>query len=243
MLAYLTLELRRTLRNGMYLFWVVAWPAAAYLLFSSIFGGEPRTQGLPPVVEIMVAMAAFGAVGAVTTSGTQLALERHAGWVRQMRLTPLPATQMLLAKGVAALCLTLPAVCITLALAAGIHGVRLGAGQWLAIIVFTGIGCLPFLALGLLIGSVTSADVAPVVTTGAYIGFSALGGLWVPVVIFPSAMQTLAHVLPSYRVADLGWRVAAGQPPDLVDLAVLGAWFVGLGLMAVAASRRLVLRD
>ena len=66
MTAYLTLELRRALRDRRYLGLVVAWPVASYLLFSTVFASAAdRAESLDPHVEIMIAMAAFGTIGAV----------------------------------------------------------------------------------------------------------------------------------------------------------------------------------
>src|ERR1700680_4422932 len=90
MLSYLALELRRSFRDRRYLLLVVGWPVGAYLLFSTVFGkAADASEGLPPAVEIMVAMAAFGAMGGVLmASGPRLAIDRQIGWVRQLPFTP-----------------------------------------------------------------------------------------------------------------------------------------------------------
>ena len=86
MLAYLSLELRRSLRDRRYLLLVVGWPVAAYLLFSTVFGAATNSsEGLTPNIEIMVAMATFGAMGGVLmASGPRLAIDRQIGWLRQL---------------------------------------------------------------------------------------------------------------------------------------------------------------
>jgi ABC-2 type transport system permease protein len=77
---------------------------------------------------------------------------------------------------------------------------------------------------------------------GLYLVLAALGGLWMPVQILPSAMQTIAKTLPSYHLAQLGWYVARGAAPAIGDGLILLAWFAGAALVAVAVSRRLTLR-
>jgi hypothetical protein len=60
-------------------------------------------------------MAAFGAIGAVLmATGPRIAAERQSGWLRQLRLTPLRPGATLAARLVAALALTLPAICLKL---------------------------------------------------------------------------------------------------------------------------------
>ena len=112
MTAYFTLELRRAVRDRRYLALVVGWPVAAYLLFSTVFGSAAnRAEGLDPHIEIMVAMAAFGAMGAVLmATGPRLAVERQSGWERQLQVTPLSMPAAMLARVSAAMVLTLPAI-------------------------------------------------------------------------------------------------------------------------------------
>jgi ABC-2 type transport system permease protein len=103
-------------------------------------------------------------------------------------------------------------------------------------------GCLPFAAMGILVGTIADGDGAQGLTMVLYLVLAALGGLWMPVQILPSALQTVAKTLPSYHLAQLGWHVAQGVAPALGDVLVLLAWFAGAALLAVAASRRLTLR-
>src|ERR1022692_2311446 len=112
MLKYLALEIRRSIRDRRYLLLVAGWPVAAYLLFSTVFGSAAdRTEGLAPTVEIMVAMASFGAMGGVLmASGPRLAMDRQLGWLRQLRLTPLSPARILGARLIAAMALSLPAI-------------------------------------------------------------------------------------------------------------------------------------
>jgi ABC-2 type transport system permease protein len=239
MSAYLSLEVRRALHDRRYLGLVVGWPVAAYLLFSTVFGSAAdRAEGLDPHVEIMVAMAAFGAMGAVLmATGPRLASERQSGWERQLRLTPLPASGALLARTGAALFLTMPAVCLTFAAAAA-KGVSLPAWEWPAMVALLLAGSLPFAAIGLVIGNLADGDSAMGLTTVVYFALAALGGLWMPAKVLPSQMRAVAHALPSNRLAELAWRVAAGHTPPLAAVGVLAAWAGVVGLGAVGLARR-----
>jgi ABC-2 type transport system permease protein len=243
MRAYLLLEIRRSLRDRQYLALVVGWPVGAYLLFAAVFGAQPGGGALPVDTALMVAMATFGALGAaLTATGPRLAIDRQGGWLRQLRLTPLPSTRVVAARVVAALALTMPAIVLTFGVAALVHGVRLAAWEWLGLGIVLCLGCLPFAALGIVIGLVADGDNVQGLTMVVYLALSALGGLWVPVSILPAALQTLARALPSDQVAELGWRIAAGQAPTLGSAAVLLAWLVGAALAAVVLSRRLAVR-
>ena len=72
MTGFLTLEMRRCLRDVRYLLIAVALPIGLYLLFTGLFGSHgQRAQGLPQPTELMVAMVAYGAMWAVFSAGGQ----------------------------------------------------------------------------------------------------------------------------------------------------------------------------
>jgi ABC-2 type transport system permease protein len=244
MASYLSLELRRSLRDRRYLLLVVGWPVAAYLLFSTVFGAAADgSQGLSPSVEIMVAMAAFGAMGGVLmASGPRLAIDRQVGWLRQLRLTPISPARILGVRVVSAMSLSLPAICLTFLTAAVVKDVTLPLWEWPVLALLIAAGCLPFAAMGIVVGSIADGDGAQGLTMVLYLVLAALGGLWMPVQILPAPMQTVAKTLPSYHLAQLGWHIARGVAPALGDGLVLLAWFAGAALLAVAVSRRLAMR-
>ena len=91
MTGFMTLEMRRALKDVRYLILAVAMPIGLYLLFTGLFGSHgQRAQGLPQPTELMVAMIAYGAMWAVfSATGPRIAYERANGWTRQLRVTPL----------------------------------------------------------------------------------------------------------------------------------------------------------
>jgi ABC-2 type transport system permease protein len=244
MLSYLSLELRRSIRDRRFLLLVVGWPVGSYLLFSTVFGAAAhRSEGLAPTVAIMVAMATFGAMGGVLlSSGPRLALDRQVGWLRQLRLTPLSPARILAVRLTTAMILGLPAICLTFLTAVVFKDVTLQLWEWPVLALLIGAGCLPFAAMGIVVGSVADGDGAQGLTMVLYLVLAALGGLWIPEQILPAPLQDVAKALPSYHLAQLGWHVARGVAPAFIDVLVLGAWFAGAAVVALAVSRRLTLR-
>jgi ABC-2 type transport system permease protein len=239
MSAYLRLELLRTLRDRRYLIMTVAMPVALYLLFSTVFGNQPPSDGLTVDVGIMVSMGTFGAMGAVlSASGPRIAQERGNGWLRQLGTMPLAPGKLLAAKVLAAMTLGLPALTLVALTAVAVHGVTLASWRWAAMAGLLWLGTAPFAALGVLIGRLTDGDSAYGLTSGLWFALAAPSGMWMPVSIFPKTLRTVAQVLPSNRFAELGWRVAAGHGPAMTDGLILLAWTAGLALLAVVGYRR-----
>jgi ABC-2 type transport system ATP-binding protein len=239
MTGFLRLELARSFRDPRYLVLAIAAPVGFYLLFAGIFTGRGTSEGqLPAQVEIMVAMAAFGAMwGALSATAPRLARDRESGWLRALEVTPLSAGRVLAARIVAGVAVALPAIAAVAVTAVLAHHVRLDAWQWAACFGLLWAGTLPFVALGIVIGSLTSSTTAYALTTALYFALAALGGLWVPPAQFSPALRRVAATLPSYNLADLGWRVAGGSAPSLRAGLILAAWTVGLTALALGAGR------
>jgi ABC-2 type transport system permease protein len=134
--------------------------------------------------------------------------------------------------------LTLPSLVVVALVGGLVNGVRLPPGTWLALVAVLWAGAAVFVALGLLLGLALEQKAA-----GSAIGISGtvlalLGGLWVPVEVFPAGLRAVAHGLPSYWYAELGRDVAAGQPPAPVAVVALIGFAAVAGALAAAVARR-----
>jgi ABC-2 type transport system permease protein len=96
----------------------------------------------------------------------------------------------------------------------------------------------PFAVLGIAIGYGMGSDAAFGLLYGLYQVLSALGGLWTPLSILPMGLQTVGKLLPSYRAADLGWRIVGGQGVDPASVLMLIGWALVRALLAVYFSTR-----
>jgi ABC-2 type transport system permease protein len=239
LVPYLRLELRRMLRNRRYVLFVFALPVAFYLLFTAVYGDDPARAGVSAAAYLMVTMATYAAMLAATAAnGPRLANERATGWTEQLRATPLPAWAYIATKAASAMLITVPAIALVAVIAAVHSGVHLGAAGWAQLGVTMWLGALPFAALGLCLGYLLDADSAQGATMLLLLALAMLGGIFVPVEVMPDAMRAIAPALPSYRLADLGWRAVAGQPPLLTDGLVLAGYAAILGGLTAWRYRR-----
>ena len=236
-LAYLRLEIRRSLRNRRYLVFTVVFPVMLYVLYTAVLPDTASgpIAGLPWNEYFLVSMAAYGAMGAAMSQANPIATERRQGWARQLRVTPLPSLAYVGAKVASAVLLTVPALALVGAAGQIVNHVDLGLPTWAATIAVLAIGSIPFAALGLLLGYLLDAESAQGGMVLCYFTLAILGGLFAPLEAFPPGLATIGRVLPSSQFASLGRSVVAGQLPDPVDVLVLVAWAVAFG--AVAAWR------
>ncbi|MFJ8534498.1 ABC transporter permease [Streptomyces sp. NPDC093591] len=228
MSSLIKLELARVLRNRKFMFFSVIYPSVIFLLASNQNGtdGKVAGTGLTVAAYVMVSMASFGALTAVLMGNSErIAKERESGWVRQLRLTPLPGRGYVLAKTASAAVVSLPSIVVVFLIAAAVRDVRLDAWQWVALTGAIWAGSLVFAALGVAIGYLASGDAVRPITMIIYFGLSILGGLWFPVSGFPRWLQDIADWLPTHAYAALGQAIEQSRAPHAKDIAVLAVSF------------------
>jgi ABC-2 type transport system permease protein len=232
--SYLRLELRRQLRNRRFVIVSVALPVALYVLYTAVLRitDTGQVNGISWPAFFLVSMAAYGAMAASITQATPIAAERANGWTRQLRVTPLPSGAYVVTKVATAICLTAPALVLLSVVAVVVNHVELPLRIWLALDLALALGALPFATLGILLGYVLDTDSAQGAVTLSFFGLAILGGLFAPVESFPSAVATIAHVLPSYHLAEIGRHIVAGGLPDIADVGVLAAYTAAFGGIA-----------
>ncbi|MCZ2809823.1 ABC transporter permease [Modestobacter sp. VKM Ac-2979] len=235
----LLFQLRRVGRNKQYLFFTVLLPALFTIFFTKVIGGQaPAGEYQDLAGAVLVSMMAYGAIGAALGATIRIAFDRSSGWLRQLRVTPVPTGSVFAVDVVVGALLVLPSLLVVALVGRFVNGVEFGLGTWLALVGSLWAGSVVFVALGLAVGLALDAQAA-----GAAIGIlgtvlAALGGLWFPVEMFPDGMAALARAMPSYWFAELGRDITAGTftgPPVMV-LAGYGVVFAAAAL--VVARRR-----
>lgn len=238
MIDYVTLEIRRTLRDAGYVITSIAVPLSMYLLFTNLgVGGDGKDQA-DYARYSMIGMAAYGALGASLGVGTGVAEDKGLGWLRQLRVTPLSPLQVVTGRALTASVTVLPAIISVLLAGALVNGVRLDAWQWAAAAALLWLGTLPFTLLGLGNGYGLTAQSAGVVSMAGMMGLSVVGGLWMPVEIFPHWLAAISRWTPSARFGQLGWSVVDHHAPGAGTVTVLTGWLLIFAGYAVFSYRR-----
>jgi ABC-2 type transport system permease protein len=240
-LAQTRLEATRGLRRPRFLVLGVALPLAFYISYQVAGIGGANGQALGGIawpVYLMVSMAAFGAMNAavgVAAGDWGDASEPVRSGSSRVRRNP-RAGPNLFVRGAAAMLLSLPPL-LVVGLAAALDGVRLPGLDWLLLAGSLWLGAIPFVALGLLLGLIFDAETGDVVLLFVLVLLAILGGLFQPIDTLPAELAGLAPVLPSFRLADLGWTALADRTVNPVDVLVLAGYTLGFGGVAVWRKR------
>jgi len=238
-LALTQAELGRVRRNRRYFVLTIAFPVVLYLLVGKQV--KATAYGVNWGAYYMVSMATFGAfAGALTGNAQRIAQEKKEGWIRQLRLTPLPANAYVVAKILVALVTTGTSIIIVLLLGHFYGDVHLPGWEWPAIGVTLWFGSSIFAALAVAVGYRFAPDQVQPVTITLYFIFAVLGGIWFPL---NGALGRIGQVTPTYEAVKIGTDVMGGVSVPFGYPLGLVIWlgiFAALATFAVRASAETV---
>ncbi|TXK84128.1 ABC transporter permease [Paenibacillus sp. N3.4] len=237
MIAQCKAELLRTFRNKRFFVFSMIMPAVFYFIFSSTVGDNTDVGGAVWKAYYLMSMTVFGVVGAcVNTLSIKFAQERTQGWLRMIEITPLPSSAYVLSKIVSQSIINLVTILFMFLLGSVVKGVDLSMAQWIGCGLWIWFGALPFMALGLLIGTLKSVEVTQVVAQLIFMGTSILGGLWFPTQAMPKIMQDIAFYIPTFRYGQGAWNLISGAGLSYTGLLILA----GYGLIFVVLSSYII---
>jgi len=205
-LALTRTELRRLMRNKRYFIFTVALPVVLYLLLGRQFNGN--VYGVSFGAFYMVDMAMLGAFsGALSGNAQRISQEKKDGWIRQLRLTSLPAYAYVVSKVIVSMATTVTSIVIVLLLGRFYGNVHLAAWQWLAVAVTIWFSATIFAALAVAIGYRVAPDQVQPITFILYFAFAILGGIWYPL---SGTLKTIGQVTPTYQAVKIGTDIIEG---------------------------------
>jgi ABC-2 type transport system permease protein len=215
-LALAGAEIRRLRRNRRYLIFTIGLPVLLYLILGKTTATE---YGVSFKAFYMVAMAAFGALsGALNNNAMRISQERKEGWIRQLRLTPLPANGYVIILGSA------------------YGGVSMPIWKWITIAIAVWFGTFIFAALAVAIGYKMSPDSVQPVTMLVFFFFSIFGGLMFPL---GSGLESFAKFTPTFQVLKISTDVLGAGTVSagyVIGVVVWFAIFLGLAVLAVRST-------
>ena len=233
-LSLARIEIIRLRRNKRYMMFTLALPVVLYLLVARQVQ-HVTAYGVAYKAYYMVAMASFGAFsGALTGNAQRISQERKDGWIRQLRLTPLPPQSYVIAKVIASLATSIPSIVIVLLLGRFYGGVELAGWKWVVIGVAVWVGTLVFAALAVAIGYRFMPDTVQPMAMFVYLIMTFLGGVWFALT---GVLQDIGQVLPTYQIIKVGTDVIGTGTVPVGSVAVILAWLAGFVILAWLAVR------
>ncbi|XBQ17049.1 MAG: ABC transporter permease [Oceanicaulis sp.] len=229
-------EIRKLVRAPEFILPTLVLPVVFYVMFAVLIAGS--NQNAPYLLATFGVFAVMGP--ALFGFGAGVAQERERGWLKLKRAVPAPAAAYIIAKTAATVLMAAAALMLVYAAAALLAGVALDRSAWALLLGAHVLAALPFVFAGLTIGFVFGSNAAIAVANLVFLALAVLGGLWIPIMVFPEFMQEIAWFTPSFHLAEIA-LAASGAPGDRpvgLHLAVVAAMTGGLAVLATLAWLR-----
>jgi ABC-2 type transport system permease protein len=235
-LTFLAIEIRRLLRNRRTVLLTLVVPVVLFLLLKNTKRITNSHEADISAIT-MIGIAVYGAMLSATSGGAMVSIERALGWSRQLRITPLKPAAYIAIKVLTAMVLGLTSVVVVYAIGA-ITGVQMAATTWVLTGILAWLSALVFAAFGLFAGYLLpTQNVMQII--GPVLGIFALfGGLFVPINLLPSTLQTIAPYMPPYGVAGIARFPLVGGNFDWTWLLSVVLWTLGFMGAAMLLFRR-----
>ena len=235
-LAEISAEIVKTARMPEFMVPTLALPVMFYTLFAVVIPGS--NQNAPYLLATFGVFAVMGP--ALFGFGAGVAQERERGWLTLKRAVPAPAASLIVAKTLATLLMASVSLAAMYAIAGVFAGVAFERGVWASLLAVHVLSATPFVLLGLTLGFVFGSNAAIAVANILFLALAALGGLWMPITVFPPFMTQIAQALPSYHLAEIALAVsgAAGERDLAGHVLIMLAMTGGLGVLAGLAWMR-----
>jgi ABC-2 type transport system permease protein len=217
------LERRMFWRNPSSAFFNFFLPLLLLAIFGTIFAGEnARLDVVVPGIAGMCVMSAT-----FTALAYNVTMLRERGILKRLRGTPLPTGAYF--TGVAAHAVTNTILEVGIVIVAGnvVFGVA-WPGDWLALLVFIGLGVVAFSALGVALAhAIPNFESAPAYVNAVFLPMILIAGVFYDEKSAPQVLRDIAEVLPLKHLID-GMSGAMVHGEGLADhgvaLLVLALW-------------------
>ncbi len=226
-------EINRLRRNKRYLIFTVGLPVVLYLIFAKAAPNTTSTESTSPPTTWSRWRRSARSRGTLNGNSIRISEERKVGWIRQLRLTPLPANAYVIAKILTSMVTTIPSIVIVFLLGRFYGDVHLPAWQWLVIAVIIWLGSTIFAALAVAIGYRYPPDQAQPITIALYFVFATLGGIWYP---FTGVLGNISKATPTFEAVNISTDVISNHSVPAYLAIGLVAWlaiFAGLAVLSV----------
>lgn len=213
-------------RNPYYLFWSLFMPIIFYVIFTNVLNSDLPDQNLWNT-HFLMSITSFSVMGsAIMTLGIRMVQERSQGWTTFMKVTPLSGTVYFLAKMIGQTMIHVLSIVLIFLAGVLINDVTLPAMDWILSGLWILLGSLPFLGIGVLVGTMKRVDTASGVSNVVYMLLAITGGMWMPMEQLPKAIQTMGSWLPAYNYGNGAWEIIRGNAPELKNVAILLGYLV-----------------
>ena len=191
-------EWHLTRRQAIYYLLSIGMPTAFYLFFSGMYQDTPGAPAhfMRDYLLSMMSTALF-------SFPTVLETDRLNNWQKVLRHTPVSMVEYYLIKVAGLFVDFLLSIGVVFTVGHVVRHVNMSLQDWVLAAFLLILGSLAFVAIGLVLTLLPSSQLMSVAGNLLYMGLAVMGGLWMPISVFPEWMQAIGKCLPTYQLMEL----------------------------------------
>lgn len=238
MRSLMKVELILMKRQAAYYLLSIGLPSVFYLIFSGMMSGSAT----PTLVlqTYLFSMTVFSIMSSAFFSiPSTLQSDKTNNWQKMLQHSPVSMIEYYISKLFSALLTFLLSIVVVFSVGHFVRGVNLPAMDWLIISLIILFGSLVFIAMGVLVSLLPSAQLMSVVGNIAYMALAVLGGLWFPLTMFPKWLQSIGKLTPSYQLMQIVSSYLEHREFNAIAALIVLVYTVGVSLVVLQLKKRI----
>lgn len=237
MRSLMKVELILMKRQAAYYLLSIGLPSVFYLIFSGVMSSDTPTSVLRLYLFSMTVFSIMSS--AFFSIPSSLQSDKTNNWQKMLQHSPVSMIEYYISKLFSALLTFLLSIVVVFSVGHFVRGVNLPAMDWLIIALIILFGSLVFIAMGVLVSLLPSAQLMSVVGNIAYMALAVLGGLWFPLTMFPKWLQSIGKLTPSYQLMQIVSSYLEHREFNAIAALIVLVYTVGVSLVVLQLKKRI----
>lgn len=238
MTSLMKVELILMKRQAAYYLLSIGLPSVFYLIFSGMMSGSATPTLI--LQTYLFSMTVFSIMSSAFFSiPSTLQSDKTNNWQKMLQHSPVSMIEYYISKLFSALLTFLLSIVVVFSVGHFVRGVNLPAMDWLIIALIILFGSLVFIAMGVLVSLLPSAQLMSVVGNIAYMALAVLGGLWFPLSMFPAWLRPIGKLMPSYQLMQVVSSYLEHREFNAIAALIVLVYTVGVSLVVLQLKKRI----
>ena len=237
MASLMKIELILMKRQAAYYLLSIGLPSVFYLIFSGVMSSDTPTSVLRLYLFSMTVFSIMSS--AFFSIPSSLQSDKTNNWQKMIQHSPVSMVEYYISKLFSALLTFLLSIVVVFSVGHFVRGVSLPTMDWLIIALIILFGSLVFIAMGVLVSLLPSAQLMSVVGNIAYMALAVLGGLWFPLSMFPAWLRPIGKLMPSYQLMQVVSSYLEHREFNAIAALIVLVYTVGVSLVVLQLKKRI----
>ena len=237
MTSLMKVELILMKRQAAYYLLSIGLPSVFYLIFSGVMSSDTPTSVLRLYLFSMTVFSIMSS--AFFSIPSSLQSDKTNNWQKMIQHSPVSMVEYYISKLFSALLTFLLSIVVVFYVGHFVRGVSLPTMDWLIIALIILFGSLVFIAMGVLVSLLPSAQLMSVVGNIAYMALAVLGGLWFPLSMFPAWLRSIGKLMPSYQLMQVVSSYLEHREFNAIAALIVLVYTVGVSLVVLQLKKRI----